>query len=146
MINVRYGNENDIPICGEFWKALVQEEYPFTNPDVTTWCSQFGNTIKNERNRVFIGEYDGKIVGFLSGMWFKDLGFGDKVGMGEFFYILPEYRKKGVGKAIHEKYKTVCKELGLSRVVRQIKPEKAQYLVDKGQKIISVIIEQEIGG
>jgi GNAT superfamily N-acetyltransferase len=60
-----------------------------------------------------VAEYEGEIVGFLLG--FLTPG-DDPVGYIHLVGIHPDHRRRGVGKALYERFTAACIELGAKRI------------------------------
>lgn len=143
-INVRRAYPCDIPICARLWKDGAIEEQGVENPRVDIWMEQAYEFISHENNHLYVAEYNGEIVGFVSGFWHVEPLFGDKMITGTHFYVKPEYRKTGVGKAMQIKYMKVGSDLGITRSERRVTQEHSKVLLGKGQKMTHVIIEEPI--
>jgi len=143
-IHVRRAFPCDIPVCGDLWRQMTLEENPNANPNQEMWCAKMYDFIKHDNNHLYIGEMNGKIVAFVSGFWDLDPLTGEKFIVGTHFYVQPEFRNSAIGKKLHNKYLNVGRNLGVSRVVRQVTMEHSQYLISKGQKATAVIVEERI--
>jgi len=143
-LNVRRAFPCDVVDCGLLWVDMALEEKPNSTPDMAMWCNKMMDFIKADNNHLYVGEVNGKIVSFVSGFWDLDPMTGEKFIVGTHFYVKPEYRKTPIGKKLHNKYLNVGRNLGVSRVIRQVTMEHSQHLLSKGQKITDVIVEERI--
>lgn len=67
---------------------------------ILTWCNIKENTISKERYwKVFLIRYEGKVVGLCGFYSIPEVRNREEVWLSTFF-ILPEYRNKGIGKAV----------------------------------------------
>jgi len=88
------------------------EEYSYTHPeDVQAYLNWL---FRRDVAGIWVAEEDGKIVGFVAsdGNWFSKRE-GKVVGAIHELVILPEYRNKGIGKALVEKVIEYFKSRGL---------------------------------
>jgi len=88
------------------------EEYSYTHPeDVQAYLNWL---FRRDVAGIWVAEEDGKIVGFIAsdGNWFSKRE-GKVVGAIHELVILPEYRNKGIGKALVEKVIEYFKSRGL---------------------------------
>lgn len=143
-INVRRASPCDINRCGDLWVEMVKEEKPDVVPSKEIWCDKMFQFIQSDRNHLYVGEVDGKIVSFVSGCWDVDPLNGERYILGTHFYVQPEFRKHKIGKMLHNKYINVGKKLGVSRVVRQVTQEHSKILLGKGQELTEVIVVERI--
>lgn len=143
-INIRRAIPNDIPTCGELWREMIIEEKSSDNPNVEMWCSKMYEFIKYDNNHIYVAEVKEKIVGFVVGFWDFDPIKSERFIVGVHFYVKPALRKTDIGIKLHNKYKEVGKKLGVKRVVRQVTQEHSTALLNKGQNITAVIMEEKI--
>ena len=143
-LNIRRAYPCDIPQVGVLWREGALETRDTKDPNVSLWCEQALESLKDDRNHLYIAELDGEIVGFVSGYWEIDPLSSQKIIIGTGFYIKPEHRKSGVAQAMQDKYLQVGRKLGVTYSERQVTLEHSKYLLDKGQKIVRVVIEQAI--
>ncbi|HCO39572.1 MAG TPA: N-acetyltransferase [Aquificaceae bacterium] len=88
------------------------EEYSYTHPeDVQAYLNWL---FRRDVAGIWVAEEDGKIVGFVAsdGNWFSKRE-GKVVGAIHELVILPEYRNKGIGKALVQKAIEYFKSRGL---------------------------------
>lgn len=88
------------------------EEYSYTHPeDVQAYLNWL---FRRDVAGIWVAEEEGKIVGFIAsdGNWFSKRE-GKVVGAIHELVILPEYRNKGIGKALVEKVIEYFKSRGL---------------------------------
>lgn len=88
------------------------EEYSYTHSeDVQAYLNWL---FRRDVAGIWVAEEDGKIVGFVAsdGNWFSKRE-GKVVGAIHELVILPEYRNKGIGKALVEKVIEYFKSRGL---------------------------------
>jgi len=88
------------------------EEYSYTHPeDVQAYLNWL---FRRDVAGIWVAEEEGKIVGFIAsdGNWFSKRE-GKVVGAIHELVILPEYRNKGIGKALVQKAIEYFKSRGL---------------------------------
>lgn len=117
---------SDIPLLVTFGTRLNQLHFGFDPSyytfDEERFPSQFGEWLKNQLNTpsslLLVAKENNTIMGFLSGFvkylfpWFNI----QKVGHISFMFIDEKYRRKGVGKKLHEEANKWFKDQGLSYV------------------------------
>jgi organic radical activating enzyme/GNAT superfamily N-acetyltransferase len=137
----------DIQNVGELWEAMVIEGDSEARPNVNMWCNMMYRYIQNPDNHIWIAEVCGETVGFFAGSTGNyDPITSERYIIGEHFYIKPEHRDTVIGKKLHNAYKRIGHKLGISRVIRRVSQKHSKLLLDKGQKITEVIVEEDIGG
>lgn len=143
-LNIRMAYPCDIPQVGVLWRKGALETRDAKDPNARLWCEQALESMRDERNHLYIAELKGEIVGFVSGHSVIDPLSSQKIIIGTGFYVKPEYRKSGIAQAMQDKYLKVGRKLGITYSERQVTLEHSKYLLDKGQKIVRVVIEQAI--
>lgn len=83
---------DEIARIGHLWHDNV-EEANIKN----TFLEIFGLPV---RHFIFIAEEDSQIVGFAHWILFRHLAFGRRMGELESIFIHPDYRMRGIGKAL----------------------------------------------
>ncbi len=116
-MNIRKGDEEDIKDLIEVYLKSYKglEEYSYTHPeDVKAYLNWL---FRRDVAGIWVAEEDGKIVGFVAsdGNWFSKRE-GKVVGALHELAILPEYRNRGIGKALVEKALKYFKGRGLDTV------------------------------
>jgi GNAT superfamily N-acetyltransferase len=99
MINIRRATEDDIPVILSLIKGLA--DYEKMSDDVVATEDKLHSTLfKKQYAYVFIAEWEDEPVGF-SLYFFNYSTFLSKPGIWlEDLFVLPEYRGKGIGKAL----------------------------------------------
>ncbi len=128
-MKIRRADEKDMPelvqVYLEGYKGL--EEYSYTHPDdVQAYLNWL---FRRDVAGIWVAEEDGKIVGFLAGdgNWFSKRE-GKVVGAIHELVVLPEYRNKGIGKALVQKALEYFKSRGLDRAELWVGDENKQAL------------------
>ncbi len=88
------------------------EEYSYTHPDdVQAYLSWL---FRRDAEGIWLVEEDGKVVGFVAsdGNWFSKRE-GKVVGALHELVVLPEYRRRGIGRALVERALEYFKSRGL---------------------------------
>lgn len=141
--NIRRAYPCDIPQCADLWVDMAKESSPY-EPQKDIWIFKMCEFIKAERNHVYVAEWNGEIVGFVSGYWDYDEMTGEKVIYGLNFYVKPDLRKTDIGKKLHVTYKDTANKLGVKRVIRQVTKSHSEILFNKGQEFTHYVIEERI--
>lgn len=142
-LNCRRAFYCDIPKMADLWEAMALEEELGWKPNKIIWMQQTEEYMNNPDQYIFVAEWNGEVIGFVQGHPYINPQNSECIIAGIAFYIKPEFRKTGAGKALHEMYKNACKEYGATRVVRQVTHKHAEFLKTvKGQKEVAVIIEE----
>lgn len=86
-------------VLTETWKTayrgIIDESYPPTLC-IERYTKIMRHNIEENREQIFVAEEENRITGFISVCAGEREGFWEIKG----FYILPEYQKKGLGKAL----------------------------------------------
>lgn len=115
MINIRKAISDDVAIILELIKGLADYE-KMTNDVVATEEKLYSTLFENKFAHVFIAEWNGKPVGF-SLYFFNYSTFLAKPGIWlEDLYVMPEFRGKGIGKALLKNLAKVALENNCGRL------------------------------
>jgi ribosomal protein S18 acetylase RimI-like enzyme len=88
----RKEDADEIARLGHIWHDNVEEENI-----KNTFLEIFDLSV---RHFVFVAEEDSQIVGFSHWVLFRHLAFGIKIGELESIFVHPDYRKRGIGRAL----------------------------------------------
>lgn len=115
-LNIRFATESDLPDIFSLIKELAEYEklsHLISTNEIELKDHLFG---KNEFVEILLAEYKNKIVG--QALFFKNFStFLGKPGIYlEDLYVKPEYRGKGIGKALLQKIISIAKERNYGRV------------------------------
>jgi GNAT superfamily N-acetyltransferase len=115
-LTLRFAEEKDIPIIFSLIKELAEYEKLLDEVTVTEDILRENLFGKKKYAEVIIAELDGKPVG--QALFFHNFStFGGKPGIYlEDLYVKPEFRGKGIGKALLKKLIDVAKERNCGRV------------------------------
>lgn len=124
MIVIREARKSDLNQIKELnWKFFVeqlpQDEMFKVDKKGRTWGRRFvDKTFKNKKWKYIVGEDDGKIIGITNGKIEVYPPIFKKKKLGYLFiaYVLPQYRRKGIGKKLLNKILTWFKSKGISAV------------------------------
>lgn len=89
---IRLATENDLPAASALWEQMVLSMRPEWTPNRTLWESMAKTMLNSGLYSLLIAEKDNVIVGFIDGMIFTEPSTGKVHGVGQHFFILPEYR------------------------------------------------------
>lgn len=76
----------------------------------------FGKVIKSKNNFVYVSEENYKMVGFVTFSVRLVIRYPKPIAELDELYVLPEYRRKGVGQKLMEKILSKAKELNCYRL------------------------------
>lgn len=115
-ILIRSASEKDVPLIFSLIKELA--EYEKLSDQIKTSEVELQNALfgKDKFVEILIAEYDGQIVG--QALFFKNFStFLGKPGIYlEDLYVKPEFRGKGIGKALLDRIIFLAKERNYGRV------------------------------
>jgi L-amino acid N-acyltransferase YncA len=127
-LKIRRAFPCDIIECSELWGEMAKEEDEKCSPDTIGWVSQMFNFISKEENHFYVAIVDKKIVGFVSGFWEYEPMYKKNRIIGVAFYVKKTFRKKGIGKRLHERYLAEAKKLGVDTVIQYVNKNHAKTL------------------
>jgi GNAT superfamily N-acetyltransferase len=95
-LNIRIGNENDIVKVSRLWLQMTNEMMPNEKPNIDLWRQKANSMIKAKNYFLHVAEEGGRIVGFIDYLLFPEAATDRLNGIGQTFYVLPEYRSNGI--------------------------------------------------
>ena len=141
---MEYSFDRDIKDIAPLWLLMVNEVDPEATPNIDWW---FGltKTLKESDNYVVItAEKDGKIIGFCDGLLFNDPLSGKKTGMGQHFYVLPEYRETAIAEKLYKDCDSKLIEMGAEAIELQCYKEKERFWGRAGYESIRTIMRRTV--
>jgi GNAT superfamily N-acetyltransferase len=87
---------NRIKDISNLWLALVKELAPDYTPNRDWWCDMAENLIKTDVYHILAYESGSKLIGFIDFFIYPEPSTGKIHGVGQHFYVLPEYRYTGI--------------------------------------------------
>ena len=153
---IRNADINDIYEIQRMNKLLFEKEYNEYDDTLNLeWTfgeegtKYFTDRITNDDGCSFVAIIEDKVVGYLAGGLLKAESYRKEMKMAELenMLVLEEYRSKGIGKALYEKFVEWCKTNGIERisVVSSAENEKGcNFYRMQGLKDFSITFEKEI--
>ena len=120
MLNIRKATPHDIPLILEFIRELAEYERMLEQAVATPEDLQRDGFSSEPKFYVEIAEWSGEPAGFA--LWFYNYStFQGKPGIYlEDLYVRPQFRKKGIGKALLVHLARVAVEQGCGRYQWQV--------------------------
>lgn len=87
-----------------------RERTEFVSVDVETCVNTYTNLIKNGSGAIFAYRDQDDLVGALACLKGPDLHFPRMLAIETFWYVLPKYESKGIGKELLESFENWAKE------------------------------------
>lgn len=109
---IRRGQIGDVLKVSRLWLKMVNELAPDYTPNVEWWRSHAEQFLKNGNYSMFVAEEGGKLVGFLDFFLFYEPSTGKLHGIGQHFYVIPEYRGNCVSGKLYRNTVKAMKEKG----------------------------------
>ncbi len=138
-MEIRPANENDIDAVSEliayFRVALAELRGKPTGPDMDSARKEFLEYIEKEYP-IYVAVEDSKIVGYLV------CRVEDDVVWAESLYVLPEYRRRGIGSTLYEKAEELVESLGGDTVYNWVHPNNdtiISFLKKRGYTVLNLI-------
>lgn len=124
MITIRKATIEDIELISQFYKKLNDYEQQFSHEFNSRWAftkkgrAFFENRLKGRNSSVLIAEDKEKPIGFSLAHIFRtgEIRNIPKIGVLEYLYVEPEYRKKGIGKILLDNVKKFFQDNNVSRI------------------------------
>jgi len=117
---IRDAVENDAELILDFIYALSShtesQKYVLTNVEILKKHG-FG---KDRKFGTLLAEIDGKPVGYLCYQWDYSIWAGSHFMFIQNVYVLEQHRRSGIGAALMEEAKVVCKNNGLGHMKWEI--------------------------
>jgi len=141
---MEYSFDKDIEDIAPLWLLMVNEVDPEATPNIDWWLDLTSRLKRSGNYVVITAEKDNKIVGFCDGLIFNDPLSGKKTGMGQHFYILPEYRETATAEKLYRDCDAKLIEIGAKAIELQCYKEKERFWTKAGYKPIRIIMRRSV--
>jgi GNAT superfamily N-acetyltransferase len=103
MIIIRYAAPHDVEEIASLWERMVKELKPEYAPNAGWWVGMAKALLNTEAYHAVtaVDDQTGRIIGFLDGFIYPNPLTGAIHGVGQHFYVLPEYRKTPVAARLY---------------------------------------------
>lgn len=129
---IRLADKNDLHEISELWAMMVNELKPDWNPNKKAWIELVSSLIDIGNHEIVICIKDSRIVGFIEGLTFYDSAFGGYRSVGQYFFILPEYRDTDVSELLYAEILVQSLKNKAESIELYCLPEKEQYWNNRG--------------
>ena len=113
-MKTRIAYPDDIVKVSRLWLKMVEEMMPNTKPSLEWWRLRAGELMTMSNYFMHVAEDGGKLVGFVDYLVFPEPATSKYHGVGQTFYVLPEYRGNGVSGKLWKDTLTNLKKVGAS--------------------------------
>jgi GNAT superfamily N-acetyltransferase len=110
---IRRATLEDVSKISGLWLLMVKESMPEATPNVEWWKDRIKRLMFLEEYFIFVSEDKGKIVGFLDCIVGPEPATSKIHAVGQYFYVLPEYRNKNLGGKIWKEMLKNLKQFGV---------------------------------
>ncbi|MCD6376503.1 MAG: GNAT family N-acetyltransferase [Caldisericaceae bacterium] len=122
MVIIRSGKQEDIPEIVELWMQMINEIHPDWIPDFNSQQALIQNFFKLNIYHVVIAETENRLVGFINGLVYYEPAMSKTIGLAQYFYIVPEYRKSNIALRLIKRLLKIAKEKGVQVIELQAMP------------------------
>lgn len=112
---IRLGTHEDVVFIAYLWEQMVKESMPEYTPNRLWWENMCRNLLSTGIYWIVVAESKGLIVGFIDGFVYPEPSTGMTHLVGQHFYLLPEYRKSGLGGRLYRTLMKIGKEKGAQK-------------------------------
>ncbi len=107
---IRAATSQDAAAIGQLWVQLVEyhrqldDRMPIAAPDgAERYAYRVRDSLDDTHTRVFVADDDGQVMGYVMGVivdLLPEMFAEERAGFLADIFVLPEYRDKGIGKAL----------------------------------------------
>lgn len=115
-MKIRQATSKDILQVSLLWLKMVRELTPYNTPNIEWWKSREHYLMCMENYMMYVAEDDGKLIGFIDQMVCPEPSNSKIIGIGQTFYVLPEYRNSNVAGRLWKKFIRHFKEKGAQEI------------------------------
>lgn len=94
---IRLANGSDILKVSQLWLYMVKELMPDAKPNVEWWRTHVFRFMATGDYFMYLAESGGNVAGFIDYFMFAEPATSKYHAVGQHFYVLPEYRRSGLG-------------------------------------------------
>lgn len=139
---MEYSFDEDIKDITPLWLSMVNEVDPEATPNIDWWLELTKNLKESGNYIVIAAKENGKIIGFCDGLLFNDPLSGKRTGMGQHFYVLPEYRETTIAENLYRDCDSKLIEMGAETIELQCYKEKERFWKRAGYEPIRIIMRR----
>lgn len=123
---------------------MVRELAPEYTPNVEWWREHAKRFLSAGTYQAFVAEDGGRIVGFLDGFIFPEPSTGKLHGVGQHFYVLPEYRGTSAAGLLYRHLLKTARESGCQVIELFCFDREKSFWLKKGYKPVRSMVRREI--
>jgi GNAT superfamily N-acetyltransferase len=131
---IRRALVTDIFELSRLWLAMVMETDSTFEPNLDMWRGYIVNLMKYPGYFMFVAEYENRIVGFIDYSMQPEPARGYWKAVGNYFYILPEFRGGEVGRELWNAHESSARENQAKELFSFCYPETLEYWENHGFK------------
>ena len=131
---IRLATKDDLHEISRLWVMMVNELKKEWTPDPEGWVNISKELLGTGTHEIAISIEDNKIVGFLQGIVFYDPSISKKRSVGQYFFVLPEYRNTSVAESLYEEILVQSLKNGSDSLELFCLPDMEEYWNKRGFK------------
>lgn len=118
QFQIRNSKEEELDQIAVLWGTLMKELEPKAVPDVEFYMKSRAALMKQPHWLMLsaVLPEDGEVIGFVEGLVYYDAVFSKNIGSVSCVYVLPEYRKTLVSKALYKTLYQIADQAGVTTV------------------------------
>jgi GNAT superfamily N-acetyltransferase len=141
---IRRGTEHDVLKVSRLWLKMVEELAPDFTPNVVWFRNHAHKFLKTGDYAIFVAEEGGKIVGFIDFFIFPEPSTGKIHGVGQHFYVSPEYRGNCISGQLYKKTVDTMKKVGCQALELFCMDNEKRIWTKKGYKPVRTMVRRYI--
>jgi len=146
MIIIRYARPHDVEEIASLWERMVKELKPDYAPNVSWWVGMARTLLKSEAYYALtaVDDETGRIIGFLDGFLYPEPSTGKLHGVGQHFFLIPEYRKTSIAGRLYREAVRKARAAGATVLEFFCFPAEQPFWESKGYAPVRMIMRRDL--
>jgi len=143
---IREATKDDVENISILWEMMVNEMRPELTPNKNWWASMCKSFLAQETTgyKIVVAQKEDEIIGFVDGFIFPEPSTGKIHGVGQHFFILPEYRKGSAAAGLYKTIVSIAIKKGAEVLEFFCFPEGMKFWGKRGYKLTRCMMRREI--
>lgn len=139
---IRFAKKEELEAVSLLWEVMVKEKNP--DADRNLWLKMTETVFDSDMYFLMIAIEGEKIIGFIDCMDFMEPTTGKKHGVGQSFYIMPEYRDTTVAGLLWNSMFAHAQDTGVQTLELACYPDMMRFWSRRGFKTEKIIMRRNV--
>ena len=143
-MKIRHATSEDVEEMAILWRMMIKEIQPNGEANKAWWIQYQREMMKTNLYCSFVATYQSVMVGFINGLVYPDAVTGDLIGLGQDFYVVPEFRGGKITKLLYRNLIKSGKKRGVKALEFTCFEGQLDMWMNKGYKINKYYVRRAV--